>query len=1701
MATNLTSNSFKSTYKDDYKDSDNYHRILFNSGKALQARELTQMQTIIQNEIERFGSNIFRDGGVVEPGGLSVNNRFEFIKLAANQLPADTDDIIGKTFTVASPDPQLKVKILKAVAASGSDPETLYVEYVSTSAGTAGTSTVRVGNGQVLENAALGSSYNMTTASAGAAGVGTEASIAKGSFFVQGHFVFVEKQSFFVDKYSGTPNEDIGFKIEEKIISVDDTNDLYDNQGAVANLAAPGADRYQIKLTLNKRSALAASDNFVYLAKLVNGRISDETRTDNSYRRLADTLALRTKEESGNYIVNPFTAKFEPLNDSNLTLQVTEGVVYVDGYRLQVNAQDITVPKAQETAEIEGETVTARYGNYVLVKDSDNKGFPVTTGYPEVTLRNAVDFGGSTIGTARVRQLEEDNDTLRLYLFDLKMNSGQNFGAVRSLGESAGEHMDIHLEGGIATLKNTAENDLLFPLPRTRPTTTLDWGAIDVQRRFTVTTGGSGTGTVSISDGTFVNANQWMVSPYNDDMSGSNSGTASGAGGTTLTVTGANNTTYDVYALVRISSADTARKAKVLTETTRTVTWPTVESDGSGTAFISLQYADAYNIKRLRIDDSDGADMKDNFIFDNGQRDNFYGIGRLIPKPGVTINSGTQIFTRYNYFAPTGGGHFYDISSYPTGVAYEDIPSHKLSDGTTVSLRDVLDFRPHAHDATGGNNVLTINFTGANSNTFDLPVNTDAVDGDVTYYMPRKDRLIATTLDNAGERDYRGKVKVVRGVSSFDPQFPEIPAGSMPLYNISMNPYTLNESDMTTSVIPAKRFTMSDISELEQRIDKLQELTTLSLLELNTSSLTVLDAAGLERTKAGFLVDNFKDDAFSDIERIEYRAGKDILEGLLTPGNEVNNTRLIYDSANSTSQRNGDIAILPIASHVAMIDQNLATETENINPFAVIVSNGHLEMSPASDEWVETQYAPDRVVSEREETTRSGTQMIARIRNRIADFRDRWIGQPINSGRVLVRGSVTTRREIIGDRILDVQFIDFMRSRKIFFRVNGLRRDTKHFMFFGGKNITDFARKETTFQRFASREDNPGNIFTNSTAHPDGTSDLLSDSVGELIGSFIIPSNSSLKFRTGTQRVELMDISSGNSDNAISKAQTTFTSTGVLRTRERQIETIRIQDTFFIQEYDPLAQSFRVDGADNPNGVFITKVDAYFSTKSPATDGIPVQCQIRPMENGIPTSAPLPGAIKFLRPDQVNIPSNLNNITTIRNTPTTFEFDEPIYLPPSRDYCIVLLADTTDYNVFVAKTYEFVVGSTEQRVNKQPTLGSMFMSQNGITWTPDQNRDLMFKLHRAQFSTSGTVELNNSEVTSRLLDPNPILTDSDQRAFRVFHPGHGFQLNDYVNLSGLDSSTLYAGIAGHNYMGQKQVIDVDHFGYYLNADSANVDSDGAATRPTASLRIGGTGVIATQNSMYDAFVPQIQTLLPDETSISATVKRIKGSSYGGSSSRHQSTHGAYANVASGTFKDAIINDFNFTTEPGLIANRKNEAEHYSNGRSFRMKLNLSTDDIKVSPVIDMQRMSVATFENIIDSGGGGSFNYIAETDALNGSAACKHVTKPVTLEEPAVGLKILFAANRPTPASFSVYYKTGTSDDNLDDIGYTLIAESTANPADDDGTTFRQYEFLPGGTEGTLNQFTKFQVKIVMQSTNSSKPPKIKDLRVIALVT
>lgn len=1693
MATTLTNTTFSTTYKDDYRDSDNYYRILFNAGRALQARELTQMQTIIQSEIERFGSNIFREGAPVRAGNITVNNTYEYIRLdtTLNPLPDPVSTLVGLELTVAAPNPAIKVVVLEMVEAVGADPATLYVRYTDTSAGTSGTDPVRVPNGALLEGAGID---DLRVASSAATGRGTTISVDAGDYFVQGHFVFSEKQTAFINKYSGTPTADVGFKIIEDVVTVADTDDLYDNQGATPNIAAPGADRYRIRLLLTTRDEIDSDENFVYLARVDSGRIIDVASADDAYNKINDVMALRTKEESGNYVVKPFVAKFDDLNDSNLQLNISSGIAYVDGYRLDIPTNKINVPKAQDTITLTSQNVIAQYGNYIVGNATTNSGLPDIDTFDEINLRDDSSYGGSTIGTARIRAVQEDGANHNYYLFDIQMNSGASFRNVQSFGNSGTDFVNIVLEDGIAQLKSTSNNSLLFPLPNTRPSSAgVTISALTIQKKYTFTTDGSGnfSGLAAGSGLTFTDVFQWVTSETTGAIA--NPTVTLTTGDTQANFTGLSSTTaYTVLAYVAKGSP-THRTKSLNTGATVTVAWPSAaESDGSGLRWIDLGTADIYNVTAVKQVDSDGADLSSNFVVDNGQRDNFYAKGRIIERGGVSIPTG-NIYVKFDHFTHGATGDFFSVNSYDGVVAYEDIPSHRKNNGEVVSLRDVLDFRP-VQDTSGG-------YTGTQGIINPLPQNTDAVTGTVEYHLPRKDRLVATVRQSADGRFGRGSLQVVRGVSSLNPQFPEIPTGSIPLYDITLNAFTLNDSDLETSFYNNKRFTMKDISRLEERIDNLTELTTLSLLELNTSAFAVYDSAGLARTKAGFLADNFSNYAFSDVNREEYKAAIDPASNTLSVQQYPNSIRLGYDSdeATNTVTRKGDLLLLPHTDN-SYINQNIATETLNVNPFAVITQTGHLDLSPASDVWVETKYAPNIVV-DGGVTTRNVPGTIRT--NNINTWRNSWFGRPAGDRVQVITGSRVIR-ELIGERVVEVEVIPFMRSIKVGFRAQGLRPNTRFFPFFGGTNVSSFTREEASFVRFGQTTNDAGNTYTNLTAHPDGSTNLVTDSDGVINGSFVIPSTPTLKFRTGEQLFKLLDISADDELSSTSFTKATFNSSGILETVQRTVKSTRQFDLQWVErendngggnDRDPLAQTFRVDQVENRSGIFLTKVRLYFATKSLS---VPVEVQIRTVENGIPTGGPIPGAVKFLSPSQVNLPADTGDLTSVRAAPTDFEFDEPVYLPPGQDYSIVVLAESTDYNVYVAKTYDFLLGSTEARVSRQPTLGSLFLSQNSRTWTPDQTRDMMFQLFRAEFSTSANALLENAPVPLHLLDTNPFQFDSGDSDIRVFHPGHGFIKNDKIFISGLDEDS-YAGIPATAIVGTRIINEVDHTGYRFGAASGN--------QATSSLRIGGDGIIVSKNVMYNSYFPLISTLNPENTSIAASVKLTEGASFADvQGGRNEAANGAY--VKDAAFSAITLNEINTTETAKLVASDSNETVSLAGAKSFSLLMNLATTDTKVSPVIDLQRVGLTTFENIIDNQDSAStvgFNiplsFVAETHPTDGSASAKHVANQVTLEEPAVGLKIIFGANRPSNSDFKVYYKTGTGDEVLDTKNWILANREADLPTDDDGVTFREYEYLAGGIGGQLTPFTVFQVKIVFTSTNSSKVPTVQDLRVIALAT
>ena len=155
----------------------------------------------------------------------------------------------------------------------------------------------------------------------------------------------------------------------------------------------------------------------------------------------------------------------------------------------------------------------------------------------------------------------------------------------------------------------------------------------------------------------------------------------------------------------------------------------------------------------------------------------------------------------------------------------------------------------------------------------------------------------------------------------------------------------------------------------------------------------------------------------------------------------------------------------------------------------------------------------------------------------------------------------------------------------------------------------------------------------------------------------------------------------------------------------------------------PIAQSFYIN---ETVGIYCTKVDLFFAAKDAS---LPVQIQIRPMVNGFPSASKIiPGTIKSMAAASVNA-----DTTGPALTATSFEFDEPVFLKGKEDYALVVIADSKDYEIYIAEIDEFQFGSTEKRAAKQPDLGSLFYSQNGVTWTPAQNQDLTFVIHQARF--------------------------------------------------------------------------------------------------------------------------------------------------------------------------------------------------------------------------------------------------------------------------------------------------------------------------------------------------------------------------------
>ena len=1369
-------------------------------------------------------------------------------------------------------------------------------------------------------------------------------------------------------------------------------------------------------------------------------------------------------------------------------------------------------------------------------------------------------------------------------------------------------------------LNNPENNLLVFKLPydtvKTLKTTT-NSGQTDtnfsVRRQFTQTLSSNGDATISAG------TNETFGSLANNDYAVSIMTTGSGgtgALGDTLNLTGSNHEGDTIFNLTGSPTGKTlnldfganfaGHKVKILATVSRTIADSKTKTlNSSSTVNISSQSliesgiiglgkADIFKINNVYMSSGFGAtasasdtDITNRFDLDNGQRDNFYDIGRIKLKPGAIVPTG-QLLINFDFFSH-GSGDYFDVDSYSGVVDYELIPSYSSdTSGKTFELRDTIDFRPRVDDAStidSGSNDRSFDGTGAS--TIDVPKFGSDITSDLEFYLSRVDKVFLTR---------EGNIRVIKGASDLNPLEPGNLDGHMLLATLNIPAYTLQTDDVKVDAEDNRRYTMRDIGNLETRIKNIEYYTQLSLLEADAQSLQIQDSNGFDRFKNGFVVDNFTGHNVGDVGNNDYKLSIDRARGEartifnedvveLEERDDDGTSILSADRTAANYQKTGDLVTLPY-TETNFIEQPFASKTENLNPFLIFNWIGDIELDPPVDEWKETRVAPEIVVNV------NGTFDNMAI-NRGLDntsiseipvgtewneWQDQWSGNPRTTQRwqgnrlvqttsrdvVQNRSGIRTTivpqtvRQSLGNRVISVAFVPFIRSRTISFEGYGLRPNTKVFPFFDNIDIS---------------------VYVTPTGGSLG-GNVVTDANGFVSGTFAIPdpnTASNPRWRTGKRVFRLTSSSTNSQDrtNVSTSAEGDFDAKGLLETTQeaiistREARTQRTQTTGQRTETrtasrviavrqppdrggggnnggnngDPLAQSFIVDEED---GIFITSVDAFFATKSST---IPVKAEIRNMVNGYPGPKVLPFAQKWLNPSSVNTSSDAT-------TSTTFTFDSPVYLQEGIEYALVLYSDSVDYTAYVARLGETQIGSN-RTISSQPNIGVLFKSANNRTWTPEQMEDMKFTLKKAVFDTTstGTLTLTNSNLPVKTLDSNPIRTFNGSGLIRVFHKNHGMHsTNDNVTIAGIASGT-YNGIA-HSAIN----------GTYTSISNITLDSYDITTGGTANATgdVGGSSVTATQNRLFDVLQLQIGNVIHPRTSITSTLRTTTGKSVHG-------TESPFSLEGTSSAKNVVLGDNLYFTVPKMVSSSINETNEMAGSKSMFINLTISSSNANLSPVIDLKRVNAFAISNRLNqpavsstdtfTGDGSTtaftlsstpasvhllsvkksgkklspvddftvsgttltltsapasgskivaklsnmVNYEDDTATEGGSSEGSYLTKPVTLENPSTAIDVRVAASVRSSSSIKMFFRLSGGEETrrIQDIEFTPFntdgsSDTTVTPSQGDEVIdidFKDYKF----SVKDLPEFTSFQIKVVFNGTNSSYPARLKDFRAIAL--
>lgn len=1004
-------------YYDDFSEGKNFHQIVFKPGYAVQARELTQLQSILRDQIRKFGNHIFQHGSVVIPGNSFADLSTPFIKLQATYNSAVVNVTQFEDKVIVGDTSGIKAIVRKAVAATDTDPPTLYLAYL-TGGGETGTTNF-FSNGEEIYVEEDTSIRALLLASS-ATGTGSLVHLNTGVFYIRGNFVYTDKQVAVIDKYANSPNCHVLLQISESVVDSADDDSLLDPALGSTNYSAPGADRYKISLTLTSLPLNeTVGEDYVEIMRFEEGVLKENNQYP-KYSELEKSLARRTFDESGDYLVYGFrptvrehkktlynSGVFESGNIDKFVVEISPGKAYIRGFETEViSPSRIELDRARTSAHTKQKEVSIKneYGSYLYV--SNLRSLPNFRTNETVTLYNTSNVSDSTaniVGNVMVSAIDyfagdptTSSAIYKLYYKDVQLTGTYklaDIGGYRFGASGSGTVLHRHTVQNASNIFSVGE--VVRDIGNTRK---------GIVARFD-----RNTGYMFVHKNLKANA----LPIVNDNVEG----VTTGAAGTVRAV----QSSVVPYAAPEPLFLVPASPLAALTDETNNydaayTVWKTftISTDGSGNGTYTITdgtFASPEAGVTVAMGPGGVVDVSllsltspTTMAITGGPTSVSVVICTQVNKTSVqpkvkTLNNGTLSSVTPAKLISLGKADVFKITSIISGT--EDVTSrYVLDNGQTdyyygiskIRLNGVLptsnltiNFQYFTHSGAGdffsidSYQTLGADYIARVPN-FRSPITSKIYSlKDYLDFRPRIgdngtfsagsaslcDQPVVDTFFMTSAKYYvprvdmfyvtqNKSVEVAQGIPNEYPITPDVPSNAVQLFSIYVPSYTASVTSIFVNYPRNVRFTMKDINKLQEQIQRVEYFSTLSAIENSLLTYEVVDAVtGLNRFKTGYLVDNF-DNPFTVCDYFNQFNRSHFTKRRLSAGVESHDAPLELKTDSANYQVTGKYVTLPY-TEVPFVEQNTSTRITNLNPFLVFAWEGVMTIQPPADSWVETE--------------------------------------------------------------------------------------------------------------------------------------------------------------------------------------------------------------------------------------------------------------------------------------------------------------------------------------------------------------------------------------------------------------------------------------------------------------------------------------------------------------------------------------------------------------------------------------------------------------------------------------------------------------------------------------------------------------------------------------------------------------------------